>query len=321
MSLSAGFGGKALNMQGLYPATVTPFLPNGQIDVEALRAHLARTYAAKGVKGVVVNSGIGELLQLQPEEMLLSIEVAMSVRAEGQLVIAGVEGHNPDKLIAAAKQARDAGADALLVLPPFDRRAYRRLNKDVASVRAVFERLDKEVALPMVVFQYPESSGSAYSLEALLAISDLPNVVAIKTATEGDVQTYVEMWDLLKDKMAVLVGVDSPPLIEMLRYGSHGALIGISAISTESWGQLLELVEAGDTAQADALYGKVCLPLMDAVFQNQKPTTLMNEAAATKEALFQMGEIPRANARFPAVHPSEEQRGKIRVALTDAGLI
>lgn len=318
---SQQFPGKSLSMSGLYPATVTPFADDGSIDMVALERHLTAVYRAPGVTGVVVNSGIGEILQLQPEEMVANIEVAQRVRGEGQLVIAGVEGHNPERLIQAGLAAKAAGADALLILPSFDRRAYRRLNAHAPSVRALFERLNNEIGLPMVVFQYPNSSGSAYSIEALEAIADLPHVVAVKTATEGHFDSYVEMWERLGDKMAVLVGVDSPPLIDMLRHGSHGALIGISAIATAKWGELLALVAEGRSEEADALYRKVCLPLMEAVFQNQKPTSLMNEAAATKEALFQMGEIPSARARFPAVHPVEAEKQNIAKALRAAGLI
>lgn len=312
--------GKSLTMHGLYPATVTPFAADGSVDMAGLRRHLEAVYGAEGVNGVVVNSGIGELLQLQPAEAAAIVELAKQIRAPGQLVISGIEGHNPDQLVRSGLAAKAAGADALLVLPPFDRRAYRRLNAHVESVRGLFERLSREIDLPMVIFQYPNSSGSAYSIEVLEALADLPHVVAVKTATEGHFDSYAQMWDRIGDKVAILVGVDSPPLIDMLRYGAHGALIGISAIATSQWGKLLDLVAAGKQEEADALYARVCLPLMQAVFQNQKPASLMNEAAATKEALFQMGEIPSARARFPAVHPSEDEKQVIANALRRAGL-
>ncbi|HSI40731.1 MAG TPA: dihydrodipicolinate synthase family protein [Xanthobacteraceae bacterium] len=318
---SGSLANKPLKMTGLYPATVTPFTADGALDPEALTRHLAEALQAEGVNGVVVNSGIGELLQLQPHEQVEGIRLALAQRRPGQIVIAGIEGHNPERLIASALEAKQAGADALLVLPPFDRRAYRRLNADVASVYGIFERLDREVDLPMVIFQYPLSSGSSYSIDVLVALSALRNVVAVKTATEGHLASYQEMWDRLKDRIAVLVGVDSPPLIDMLRYGSHGALIGISAIATENWGRLLRLVRDGDTEAADRLYSKACLPLMASVFQNQQPRSLMNEAAATKEALFQMGRIPNATPRFPAVAPSAQERETIRQSLLAAGLI
>ena len=82
----------------------------------------------------------------------------------------------------------------------------------------------------MVVFQYPKATGCAYTVEALRAIIDLPNVAAIKAATAGDIGEYVEVWDALSNDVCILAGVDSPPLLDMLKHGAHGALIGISAI-------------------------------------------------------------------------------------------
>lgn len=312
---------KKLVMSGLYPATVTPFAPNGALDRNALEHHLGATFSAAGVRGVVVNSGLGEILQLSSKEKIDAIELALKQRAPGQIVIAGVEGHNADLVISDALDAKRAGAEALLVFPPFDRRAYRRLASEPQSVRHFFSRLDEEVDLPMVVFQYPPNSHCAYSVEALKAIADIPNVVAIKVATAGDLPAYKAVWDALKDDLSILVGVDSPPLLDMLRHGTHGALIGISAIVPEKWSALLDHVSRGEDEDANALFDRVCRPLMSSVFENQQPKRLTSEAAAVKEALFQLGEIPHSAARAPAFPVDDEVKLEIRVALEGAGLL
>ncbi len=248
------------------------------------------------------------------------IELALKLRRPGQLVIAGVEGHNLELVVADGLAAKQAGADALLVFPPFDRRAYRRLATNSASVRFFFEALDRRVGLPMVIFQYPPSTGCAYSVEALRTIVDLPNVVAIKMATAGDFDAYVEVWDALKNEVSILVGVDSPPLLDMLNYGAHGALIGISAVATPEWSRLLELVARGDAKDAEALFDRVCRPLMRSLFEDQRPVRLTSEAAAMKEALFQLGEIASSAVRAPAIVPDEAVRHEIRESLQNAGL-
>lgn len=312
---------KKLVMSGLYPATVTPFNNSGALDVDALEKHIAKTFAAPGVRGVVVNSGLGEILQLSSEERIKGIELALKHRAPGQIVITGVEGHNIELVTRDALEAKHAGAEALLVFPPFDRRAYRKLASHQASVRHFFERLDKEVDLPMIVFQYPRNSHCDYSVEALKAIADIPNVVAIKVATAGDYPAYTAVWDALKDDVAILCGVDSPPLLDMLRYGAHGALIGISAMAPEKWSALLDHVTRNEIEEANALFDRVCRPLMSSVFENQQPKRLTSEAAAVKEALLQMGEIPNGAARSPAIAVDDEVRREIREALDFAGLV
>jgi 4-hydroxy-tetrahydrodipicolinate synthase len=317
----SGRRAKKLVMEGLYPATITPFAPDGAIDWTALERHLRETLGARGVRGIVVNSGLGEILQLRRDERLAIIKLALRLRKEKQIIVSGVEGHDAGLVIEEGLAAKAAGAEALLVFPPFDRRAYRRLARNVSSVLGFFKAVDDRVDLPMIVFQYPPNSGCAYSVEALAAIAQLPNVVAIKAATAGDLAAYKEVWDALHAEFSVLVGVDSPPLLDMLKHGAHGALIGISAVATESWATLLDHVATGDFVSAGALFDRVCKPLMASIFENQQPKKLTSEAAATKEALVQLGQIPSAKVRFPAISPDEETKAEIRLAISEAGLL
>lgn len=308
-------------LRGLFPATVTPFTEDLAVDYTVLESHFREMASVSGVSGLVVNSGIGELLQLTPKECDAIIRLALQVRRPDQLVIAGIDGRGAAECIEAGLQARAAGADALLVLPPFDKRPYRRLSAHAATVYRLFAELDHAVGLPMVVFQYPPNSGCAYPIEVLRAIADLKNVVAVKVATMGDMKAYAEVWDALGDRLSILAGVDSPPLIDMLRHGAHGALIGISSILPQVWADLLDYVNKGDRDAADALYEKICKPLMASVFENQQPKRLVAESAATKQALVMLGRIPSARVRPPAMDVDEATRTVIRASLVEAGLI
>lgn len=311
---------KKLVLNGLYPATVTPFKEDLSVDYPALELHLRETCEAPGVSGVAVNGGLGELLQLTLEEQVEIVKVALRVRKPGQLVIAGLEGRSARAAIEAGRALKAAGAEAFLVLPPFDVRAYRRLAAAPSEVFAFFQALDGALDLPMIVFQYPPASGLPYPIEALRRIAPLPNVVAIKAAT-GDVETYRELWDALHSQLSIMAALDSPPLLPILEHGAHGALIGISAIVPARWAELLALVKAGDKRRAHALFDKVCRPLMASVFENQQPKRLTNEAAAVKEALVQLGALPSSRVREPAVGADEATRREIRESLLAAGLL
>lgn len=312
--------GKKLVMRGLYPATITPFAEDFSIDYAALEQHLSETANVDGVEGLVVNAGLAELLQLTLDEQIKVLEVTKRVRRTGQLIVTGLEGQTVETLLSNALALKQAGAEAFLVFPPFDIRAYRRLLADPKSVASVFKVLDEKVDLPMIVFQYPPHSGSSYPLETLRELVKIPNVVAIKAAS-GQLPAYTEVWDNLKDAASVLVAVDSPPLLDMLLHGSHGALIGISAIAPAKWVELLELVDSKQIAQARSLFEKVCMPIMESVFENQMPKRLTSEAAATKEALVQLGQIPSSRARLPAVNVSPEVAQEIKISLVKAGLL
>ncbi|MGE0797576.1 MAG: dihydrodipicolinate synthase family protein [Lautropia sp.] len=311
---------KPLVLNGLYPATITPFADDLSVDFGELERHLRDTCAASGVAGIAVNGGLGELLQLTPDEQIAIVRLAARVRRPGQLVIAGVEGRSARTVCETSLALKAAGAEALLVFPPFDVRAYRRLAGHVPSVHAFFAELDRHVDLPMIVFQYPPQSGLPYPIDALRSIAAIRNVVAIKAAS-AILPAYAEVWDALHDQVSIMAAVDSPPLLEMLRHGAHGALIGISAIVPQTWADLLSATARGDGAAAEAIFDKVCRPLMASVFENQQPRRMTHEAAAVKEALVQLGQLGSSRVRPPAVDVDDDVRQHIRESLQAAELL
>lgn len=309
-----------MNLRGLTPATVTPFTETGDLDLATLEKHVARVVQTDGVLGVAVNGHAGEITALTREERREVVRVARSAVPDGKSLIAGIDGHSPQVLEAAATDAAEAGATGLLVLPPFDTRPLRHLATDVDAVAGLFAHLDRTVGLPMVVFQYAQPSGCAYPVEVLEALAEIPSVVGIKAGT-NHITPYVEIYDRLRDKVAVLAANDGPPLLPMLLHGTAGMLIGISVVGTEIWVELLQHALAGSAQQTVDIFQQRCLPLTDAIFENQMPRTTMSPFAATKEALRQLGELPLAAPRAPAIAPNAEQADAITHALVQASLL
>jgi dihydrodipicolinate synthase/N-acetylneuraminate lyase len=172
----------------------------------------------------------------------------------------------------------------------------------------------------MIVFQYPESSGCAYSTEALSRIADLSNVVGVKVSTP-ELSHYVEMYEALKGRVAVLPATDAPPLLGMLLHGADGSLISISVVGTPFWVELVKEASQGSAQRAREVFRRVCLPLMDALFENQRHKSLVNPFAATKEALVQLGQLRCAQMRPPCIKPDGPRKAAIRRALIEAGLV
>jgi len=311
---------KRLVLRGLFPATITPFQEDLKIDYNALRRHLRESADVDGVSGIVVNAGLGEIMQLTDQEKRDIIHVAREVVRPGQLVIAGIEGRGAAQAIRDGRLAKEAGADAFLVLPPFDVRPYRRLSRHVESVVGFFSALDRELNHPMIIFQYPDPSGCAYSVEALVAASEVPNVVAVKAAC-GTVTRYVQLWAALHDKVSLLAALDSPPLLGMLLHGTHGALIGISVIGTRHWAELVGAAMRNDAATATRIHRDFAIPIMEGVFENQEPSGPTSEVASVKEALVQLGQIPCSRVRPPAVGVTDKHREHVAHALRASGLL
>lgn len=304
---------------GLFPATVTPFDERGGLDVDALCRHVAAV-SASPVSGLAVNGGIGELFTLSPDERATAVKETARIMTGGQILIAGVDAPTGDEACRQGETAVSAGADALLVLPPFDRRSYRRLCQDRAAVVEYFQELDRHLGVPVVVFQYPEDSGCAYPLPVLGELADIPSVRAVKVATPR-VSSYAAIWEVLADRVAVLPAADSAPLLGMLLHGAHGALIGIASVGTEHWASLVRNAIDGGHGAAVEAYHTVCEPLMKVLFAHQQPPDSRSEIAATKEALRYMGIISTSAVRPPLRPVTAEQSAAIGAALAGIGLL
>lgn len=311
---------KSLTLRGLFPATATPFAPDLSVDEEALRRHLKETAAAEGVQGLVVNGHAGEVIALTSDERELIVREAVRARRPSQLVIAGVESHTIQGGVAEGLRAKRAGADALLVLPPFDIRPYRHLSRFEGPVLRFFEALDRDVDLPMVVFAYADKSGVSYPVDILVKLAELKNIVAVKSAV-GTVTRHTDVWDALHDKVSVLAACDAPELLGMLLYGAHGALIGISVVGPVHWAKMVDAAINGRAEEAREIYNRVCIPLMRGLFENQEPSGAVTFLPRVKEALVQLGQIPSSRVRPLAVDADDAERKRAVDGLKKAGLL
>ena len=309
-----------MNIRGLIPATLTPFDADGRVDHAELAAHVRSVGSASGLFGLAVNGHAGEVLALSTEERQAVIATARGAIPAGQKLIAGIESHSIDGLVRAGLEARDAGADMLLVVPPFDIRVYRHLAHTPQVVFDVFKRLDAEVGLPMIVFQYPEAAGCSYSLEALELVAALDHVVAIK-ASAGSPAKYAEWHDRLGHKLALLPAADSPSLLGMLLHDAPGALIGISVVGTQQWSDLVHEATQGSAQRAKELHNSFAVPLMRSIFEYHMHWTPTCPFGATKEALVQLGQFSSSRVRPPGVNVNDAKRATIRESLIQVGLL
>ena len=309
-----------MEIRGLIPATLTPFTGDNRVDLPAFADHVQRVAAASGLYGIAVNGHAGEVLALSSEERETVVRTARAALPRHLKLIAGIESHSIDGLVREGQRAKQAGAELLLVIPPFDIRVFRHLAHDAQASFSVFERLEREVGLPMIVFQYPEAAGCAYSIDALRRIVELPSVVAIK-ASAGSTTKYAELHDALGDRVELLAASDAPSLLGMLLHNAPGALIGISVVGTQQWSDLVREATFGSAQRAKEIHNRFAVPLMRAIFEYHLHRTPTCPFGATKEALVQLGEFSSAWVRPPGVNVDQAKRGEIRAALLRAGLL
>lgn len=308
-----------MTIRGLIPATLTPFDESDAVDHVALALHLKDVCAATGLYGIAVNGHAGEVLALSDDERQAVVATARTTLPAGLKLIAGIQANGVEGLVHQGLRAREAGADMLLVIPPFDVRVYRHLAHEPGTVMHLFEQLERRVGLPMIVFQYPEPSGCAYSLDALESLASLDSVVAIK-ASSGSPAKYAELHDRLAHKLDLLPAADSPSLLGMLLHGAPGSLIGISVVGTQQWSDLVREACSGDANRARDLHNRFAVPLMRGIFEYHMHWTPTCPFGATKEALVQLGKFSSSRVRPPGVPVDARRKAEIAAAIRLAGL-
>jgi 4-hydroxy-tetrahydrodipicolinate synthase len=309
-----------MSIQGLIPAALTPFRADGSVDHDALATHIARVSSATRLYGVAVNGHAGEVLALEHAERQAVVATARAALPKHLKLVAGIESHSVEGLVRQGLAAREAGADLLLVVPPFDIRVYRHLAHETETVFNVFQQLDRRVGMPMIVFQYPEPSGCSYSLDALERIATLDHVVAIK-ASSGSPAKYAELHDRMGHKLALLPAADSPSLLGMLLHGAPGSLIGIGVVGTQQWSDLVYEATQGNAQRAKEIHNQFAVPLMRGIFEYHMHWTATCPFGATKEALVQLGQFPSSWVRPPGVQVTPVRQAQIGQALRQAGLL
>jgi 4-hydroxy-tetrahydrodipicolinate synthase len=218
--------------------TITPFTEDGSsVDVPALERHLDRV-VTDGLGTIVVNGGTGEFHALSAEEARLIVRTAASVIAERALLVAAV-GHSIADAIDAARDAEDAGADAIMIHNP----SHPHITEAgyLAYVRAIHDATElSTIAYIRSVELSDDGFRRLADLPRLSAIkyarTDLPNLGRVMTAVRGHSEVVwlcgiAELW---------------APAFTMV--GAEGFTSGIVNVDVSRSLDLWRHLEAGDVA-------------------------------------------------------------------------
>ncbi|HZB07116.1 MAG TPA: dihydrodipicolinate synthase family protein [Thermoleophilaceae bacterium] len=235
---------------GIIPAVVVPFAEDDSIDVDALRANVTHLIDG-GVHGLVVNGTMGEAGALSDDERGLVIDTVLGV-ADGRLpVTVGVSSTSTATSRRYAEQARAAGAQGVMCLPPV---LYRGTPEELA---AHFAAVTEASGLPVMAYNNPEASGQDLAPEAIAELAaSVPAVVAVKECS-GDARRIAEL--LGSTDLEILVGGDDWAL-EGFAAGSTGWVSGVANVAPRECVELFEAVNEGRLSEARELYQRL-LPL------------------------------------------------------------
>jgi len=238
-------------MKGVSAAIVTHFASDLTVDHAAVQAEVERLID-DGLHGIVATGTMGEAATLSTEERRTVVSIAVTTAAGRVPVYVGVSATTAEQAASYARDAEDAGADGVMVLPPLLYRGDRR------ELVGFFSSVADATELPMMVYNNPPASGSDMEPELLAEIArQVPSVRSFKECS-GDARRIAELIDLCPE-LDVLVGGDDWAL-EGFCAGAVGWVSGVAVVLPRQCVRLWELCTSGDLASARGLYSEL-LPL------------------------------------------------------------
>jgi dihydrodipicolinate synthase/N-acetylneuraminate lyase len=141
---------------GNFPAVITPFSDDGEIDEAKFIANIERLIS-EGAKGVVVSGSNGESWALRGPERLSLFRLAKSAAGAEATVIGGTGSIPTDDVVELTNAARETGIDGVMIMPPYYCGATRR------EVVNHFKRVSDEAAFPILVYNSPKSNKAKHS--------------------------------------------------------------------------------------------------------------------------------------------------------------
>ncbi|MEM2049870.1 MAG: dihydrodipicolinate synthase family protein [Thermoproteota archaeon] len=297
----------------LIPATLTPMTKDFEVDYDQLEDYV-RWLLKHGIGGVAVNVDTGEGPHLYPEERVNILKAFSKIVAGRIPVIAGLHARNTMEAVRLGLEAKEAGADGLLVFP---HPAFAGEPNDIVIYNYHLE-ISEKVGLPMILFQLQQALGGVdFTPETLLKLASIKNVIAIKEAS-FDARKFVNVVHTLKKasrKIMILTGNDNF-IYESLVLGAEGGLLGFGTIAVEQQVEMFNLFAKGRLTEAREIWEEL-IPLEEAIFAQP----VRDYRARLKEALVMMGVLKTSYVRPPLQQVSEKDKEAIKQALKSLKLL
>ncbi|HPD89160.1 MAG TPA: 4-hydroxy-tetrahydrodipicolinate synthase [Oscillospiraceae bacterium] len=257
---------------GCGTALVTPMKDDLSVDYPRLQ-ELIENQIAAGVDAIVVNGTTGECATLSDDEQYKITLVAKETIAGRVPLIAGAGSNDTAHAVRLAMSARNAGADAILVVTPY----YNKTSQQ--GLVEHYNRIANHACLPMILYNVPSRTGMNIAPETCAILAENEYIYAVKEAS-GNIAQVARIRDLCGDALEVYSGGDEY-IVPILSLGGKGIISVLSNVVPEEVHQMCVDYFAGETAKA-ARKQILLMPLIDALFSDVNPIPV-------KEAMWLIG--------------------------------
>lgn len=279
--------------EGTGVVLVLPMFEDGSIDYEGYKRQVQRMIDG-GVKALLVNGTTGEpaTIDIEDEFELTKITVEMA-KGTGVKVIAGAGSNYTAQAIRKAKFNAEAGADANLVVTPYyNKTSQRGLIEHYKAVAAASD-------LPLIMYNVPGRTGMKISVDTVVELAKVPNIVAMKDATD-DIAYAMEVLTRTKDMDFDLYSGCDDNILPFIAAGGKGVISVLSNLYPRETEMFAQAALKGDLELAR----KMAYDLNDV----SKYLFIDVNPIMPKAALKHMGVIESDMLRQPLIPTTEENK-------------
>jgi 4-hydroxy-tetrahydrodipicolinate synthase len=299
---------------GVFAATLCPFKEDYCIDEEGLRTYARYLASVDGIKGLVCNGHTGEVMGLRTAERVRVTQIFADEVGHKVKIVSGICTEGSFEAIDHALAAKEAGAEAILLMPPHH---WLRFGRDSKTAVGFFEDVAEGADLPIIVHQYPAWTKACYSLDEMIAMAKIPQVIAIKMGTRDMARLGHDYRVLKREAPDVpILTCHDEYLLESLLAGADGALVGFAGFVPELIVELVRTALSGDLAGARRVQESV-YPLAKLVYRFGEPSGDAHQRM--KAAMTLQGRFPSMVVRPPLRPLSDDEMQRIKAELAAAG--
>ncbi|MDN7139342.1 4-hydroxy-tetrahydrodipicolinate synthase [Pseudomonas sp. JQ170] len=287
---------------GSMVALVTPMDAQGRLDWDSL-SKLVDFHLKNGTHAIVAVGTTGESATLDVDEHIEVIKAVVK-QVDGRIpVIAGTGANSTSEAVHLTQNAKDAGADACLLVVPY----YNKPTQE--GLYQHFKHIAEAVDIPQILYNVPGRTSCDMQAETVIRLSTVPNIIGIKEAT-GDLKRAKAILDGVSKDFIVLSG-DDPTAVELILMGGKGNISVTANVAPREMADLCEAALEGDAEKARAINEKL-MPLHKDLFVEANPIPV-------KWALVEMG-LMHKGIRLPLTWLSESCHDTVRQAMRQCGL-
>jgi 4-hydroxy-tetrahydrodipicolinate synthase len=292
-----------MRFTGSLTALITPMRADGSLDEKAY-ADLVEWQIAEGTEGLVPVGTTGESPTLSHEEHKRVVELCIEA-AKGRVpVVAGTGSNSTAEAIELTRHAKDAGADAALVVTPY----YNKPTQ--AGLFAHFSAIADAVDLPIIIYNIPSRSVVDMTPETMGRLAKHRNIVGVKDATANLARPLHQRREC-GSEFVQLSGEDHTALA-FLAAGGHGCISVTSNIAPRLCAEMHKAWREGRLREAMAIQDRL-LPVHDALFCETSPGPVKFAASLLGHGT--------AHCRLPLAPIAPETARRVEGAMREAGLL